>query len=161
MLRLHGANSALVDLGGDVRVVGPQPGDRPWRVGVRDPRAPDRALASVPLREGAITTSGDYERFMIVDGVRYAHILDPRTGWPVSGSRSVTVVAPLCTIAGSATTIAMLRGDDAGEWLEDLGLPHLRVDRFGKTSGSLAGSASARPQARPDGFTRARPGPSG
>lgn len=138
VLRLHGVESALVDLGGDIRVLGPRPGCEPWWVGIRDPRSPERALVSVPMREGAVTTSGDYERFMIVDGVRYAHILDPRSGWPVEGLRSVTVLAPLCIVAGSATTIAMLRGRAGGSWLDELGLPHLRVECDGRVAGPLA-----------------------
>lgn len=142
--RLLGAEGGLVDLGGDVRVIGPHPGGEPWRVGVRDPRSPDRALAVIPLHEGAITTSGDYERFMIVDGQRYSHLLDPRTGWPVRGLRSVTVVAPQCIVAGSATTIAMLMGEDGAAWLDDLGLPSLRVDEIGKLSGSLAPNPAPR-----------------
>jgi thiamine biosynthesis lipoprotein len=151
-LRLHGREAALVDLGGDIRVVGPRPGGQPWWVGIRDPRAPERALVSLPMREGAVTTSGDYERFMVVDGVRYAHILDPRTGWPVEGLRSVSVVAPLCIVAGSATTIAMLHGESGGRWLDDLGLPHLRVDREGRLAGPLAGRARATAEAADHGF---------
>jgi len=146
--RLLGAESGLVDLGGDVRVIGPQPGGEPWRVGVRDPRAPDRAMAIVPLHDGAITTSGDYERFMIVDGQRYSHLLDPRTGWPVSGLRSVTVVAPQCVVAGSATTIAMLKGTDGPAWLEELGLPSLCVDEGGKATGAFAPSSRTVPGTR-------------
>jgi len=138
VLRLHGVRSALVDLGGDIRVLGARPGNEPWWVGIRDPDSPGRALLSVPIREGAITTSGDYERFMVVDGVRYAHILDPRTGWPVEGLRSVTVLAGLCVVAGSTTTIAMLRGRAGGDWLDGLGLPHLRVDGDGRVAGPLA-----------------------
>ncbi len=138
--RLLGAESGLVDLGGDIRVIGPRPGGLPWRVGIRDPRAPECALASVSLHGGAITTSGDYERFMVVDGERYAHLLDPRTGWPVRGLRSATVVAPQCVIAGSATTIAMLKGEQGTAWLDDLGLPSLRVDEHGAITGDLAPS---------------------
>ncbi len=135
---LLGAESGFVDLGGDIRVIGPQPGNRPWRIGIRDPRAPERALAGVSLSEGAVTTSGDYERFMTVDGQRYSHLLDPRTGWPVEGLRSATVVAPQCVVAGSATTIAMLKGRDGAAWLDELGLPSLRVDEHGRLSGSLS-----------------------
>ncbi len=135
---LLGAESGFVDLGGDIRVIGPQPGGRPWRIGVRDPRSPERAIVAVSLVEGAITTSGDYERFMTVEGRRYSHLLDPRTGWPVSGLRSVTVVAPHCVVAGSATTIAMLKGARGGAWLDELGLPSLRVDEHGRLSGALS-----------------------
>ncbi len=141
--RLLGAESGLVDLGGDIRVIGPRPNGEPWRVGIRDPRAPERAIAAVALFDGGITTSGDYERFMMVDGRRYAHLLDPRTGWPVEGLRSATVVAPKCVIAGSATTIALLKGDAGADWLDALGLPNLRVDERGVVSGELARPVAA------------------
>ena len=81
---------------------------------------------------GAIATSGDYERFIEVDGVRHCHILDPRTGLSARGLQSVTVQAQSCLIAGSATTIAMLKGREAGlAWLEELGLAHLAVTEDG------------------------------
>jgi thiamine biosynthesis lipoprotein ApbE len=85
--REHRIEHGLVELGGDIRVIGPHPDGTPWRVGVRHPRDPSRPLAAVDLLSGAIASSGDYERFMIVDGRRYAHILDARTGWPVEDSR--------------------------------------------------------------------------
>ncbi len=137
LLREAGVSAGLVDLGGDVCVVGPHPDGRPWQVGIRDPRAPERAMASLPLSHGALATSGDYERFMVVDGVRYCHLLDPRKGWPVSGLAGVSVVAPQCLVAGSATTIAMLKGRQGPAWLEQLGLPHLWVTPAGKRGGSL------------------------
>jgi thiamine biosynthesis lipoprotein len=92
----------------------------------------------MPVHAGAVATSGDYERFMEVDGVRHCHILDPRTGRSARGFQSVTVHAPSCLVAGSASTIAMLLGRDEGlAWLEGLGLPYfvvledgLIVDRF-------------------------------
>jgi hypothetical protein len=111
----------MVDLGGDL-VIGPHPDGKPWIVGIRDPRAPQGAMASVRLAACAIATSGDYERCMIVDGVRYTHVLDPRTGWPVTGMRSVSVVADRCLVAGTATTVAMLKGACEGaRWLDELG----------------------------------------
>jgi thiamine biosynthesis lipoprotein len=124
----HGARSALVNLAGDLAIVGAQPDGSPWRVGVRHPRKADKAIASIPVASGAIATSGDYERFIVVDGVRHCHILDPRTGRSARGFQSVTVHAPACLVAGSATTIAMLKGRDAGlAWLDGLGLPYLAV----------------------------------
>jgi thiamine biosynthesis lipoprotein len=77
-----GARHGFVDLGGDIRVIGPQPDGLPWRIGIRDPREADRLVAEIALPNGALATSGDYERFIEVDGRRYCHILDPRTGWP-------------------------------------------------------------------------------
>jgi thiamine biosynthesis lipoprotein len=132
LLRAQGCASGLVDLGGDLAVVGPHPDGAPWIVGIRDARHPDRAALSVPLYAGGVATSGDYERCMVVDGVRYGHILDPRTGWPIAGLASVTVFAARCLIAGSATTIALLQGENARAWLDALGLPHARQAHGGE-----------------------------
>jgi thiamine biosynthesis lipoprotein len=133
-----GIRHALVDLGGDLRVVGPHPDGTPWRVGIRNPRDLEHALGVLPMSGGAIASSGDYERFMVIGGRRYSHILDPRTGWPVQGFAGVSVVASHCLLAGSASTVAMLKGVRAGaDWLDELGLPNLRVDECGRLSGSL------------------------
>lgn len=133
-----GVRHGLVDLGGDLRVIGPHPDGAPWRVGIRDPRNPQRALGVLSLSHGAIASSGDYERFMVVDGRRYSHLLDARTGWPVESFAGVSVVASHCLLAGSASTIAMLMGERAGaRWLDGLGLPNLRVGAAGTISGSL------------------------
>lgn len=125
--REHGIAHGLVDLGGDIRVIGPHPDGAPWRVGIRHPRDPARALAAIDLLEGGIASSGDYERYLIVDGRRYAHVLDPRSGWPVQGLAAVSVIAPSCLIAGTASTIAMLHGVEGVGWLRELGLRHLVV----------------------------------
>jgi thiamine biosynthesis lipoprotein len=92
-----GARHGLVNLGGDVRIVGPQPDGAPWTVGVQDPRADAGiAIASLALVGGAMASSGDYERYFEHEGRRYCHLLDPRTGWPVAHWRSMSVVAPVC-----------------------------------------------------------------
>ena len=123
-----GIASALVNLAGDITILGPQPGGSPWRVGIRHPRREGALLATLPVASGAIATSGDYERFIEVDGVRHCHILDPRTGRSARGFQSVTVHAPSCLVAGSATTIAMLKGRDEGlAWLRALGFAHFCV----------------------------------
>jgi thiamine biosynthesis lipoprotein len=137
LCRQHGIRCGLVDLGGDVSIVGPHPSGLGWRVGVRDPRQPEQALGCVPLNRGGIATSGDYQRFMEVDGCRYSHLLDPRTGWPVRGLASVSVVASHCLVAGTASTIAMLKGQGGARWLDESKLPNLRVDAQGRISGSL------------------------
>jgi thiamine biosynthesis lipoprotein len=144
MCRQLGIRSGLVDLGGDLAVVGPHPDGSPWRVGIRDPHHPERAIAVVALAAGAIATSGDYERCMLVNGRRYGHVLDPRSGWPVEGLTSATVSAPHCLVAGTASTVALLKGEHGAAWLDGLGLPHLRVDREGDASGSLARGAAPR-----------------
>jgi len=125
-LREAGAARAMVNLAGDLAILGPQPDGAPWRVGIRHPRREGALLAALPVASGAIATSGDYERFIEVDGVRHCHVLDPRTGRSARGVQSVTVHATSCLVAGSATTVAMLKGPRDGlEWLDSLGLPYL------------------------------------
>ncbi|MFI5315288.1 MAG: FAD:protein FMN transferase [Myxococcota bacterium] len=144
LCRARGIAHGMVDLGGDLRAIGPHPDGQPWIVGIRDPRAPERAMATVPLRSAGLATSGDYERCMVVDGVRYTHILDPRTGFPVRGLRSASVVAAQCLVAGTATTIALLKGARGGaRFLDGLGLPNLRMDARGRLAGSLASAGSS------------------
>ena len=128
ILLAHGASSAMVNLAGDLAITGPQPGGTPWRIGVRHPRRDEAVVATLPVASGALATSGDYERFVEVDGVRHCHVLDPRTGRPARGFQSVTVIAPSCLVAGCASTIAMLKGSDAGlRWLESLAIAHFCV----------------------------------
>jgi FAD:protein FMN transferase len=133
-----GCVHGLVELGGDIAIAGPHPDGAPWHVGIRDPRDPEKPLATVDLPAGAIATSGDYERFFEHDGVRYCHILDARTGWPAQGLSSVSVLAEQCLVAGTASTIAMLKGPrDGPAWLASLGLPYLAVDSAGAIRGTL------------------------
>jgi thiamine biosynthesis lipoprotein len=129
-----GARHGLVNLGGDVRIIGPQPDGTPWTIGVQDPRGPGgAAVAALPVPAGAMATSGDYERYFERDGRRYCHLLDPRSGWPVAHWRSVSVVAPLCVLAGACATIAMLKPVDAAiAFLQGEGLRYLGIDAAGE-----------------------------
>ncbi len=132
LCRARGLRHGLVDLGGDLSVVGPHPDGRPWLVGVRDPLGGGRAATRIAVYRGGVATSGDYERGMTVDGVRYGHLLDPRTGWPVQGPASVTVLASHCLIAGTASTVAALSGrHGARAWLGRMGLPHVGIQHDG------------------------------
>lgn len=133
-----GVAQGLVDLGGDLSVIGPRPDGSPWPIHVRDPRAPGRALAVFPLAAGGLATSGDYERGLVIDGQRLGHILNPRTGWPVRGLAGVSVVADSCLVAGSVATIAMLKGVAGPAWLEELGVRCVWVDTDGREGGSAA-----------------------
>ncbi|MCA2999188.1 MAG: FAD:protein FMN transferase [Rhodocyclaceae bacterium] len=135
VLLASGVAHGFVDLGGDVVVTGPQFSGAPWTLGIRHPRQPGTVLATVEIASGAVATSGDYERFMEIDGVRYCHILDPRSGQPTIGLQSVTVFAPSCLVAGAITTIAMLKGSHGGGWLATVltdGLRGLVVDQLGR-----------------------------
>lgn len=109
----------LVNFGGDLRVSGPRRDDEPWRIAIEAVRDGDEKPAMLELRGGALTTSGDARRFLLKDGVRYSHILDPRTGWPVRNPpHSVTIAAATCLEAGIMSTLAMLHGEEAEAFLE-------------------------------------------
>ncbi len=128
-LQQCGVRHGLVDLAGDIRILGPHPDGQAWQIGIQHPRQAG-AIAQLPLHRGAIASSGDYQRSFILAGQRYHHILDPRSGWPSRGLASVSVIADDCIIAGMASTTAMLMGPDRGlRWLEDLGLPYFAVDQ--------------------------------
>lgn len=127
--RRAGIRHGLVNLGGDVGIVGSRPDGGPWPFGIVHPLTPGSAIATVSLEDGALTTSGSYERFVEIGGRRYSHLIDPRTGWPVEGLLSVSVTAPQAVVAGSIASIALLQPPASGlEWLESCGAPYLAID---------------------------------
>ena len=126
-----GVAHGLVNLGGDIRVIGPQADGTPWPISILDPRGPGSSLETVLLTRGALATSGDYRRCLSLNGRRLGHILSPLTGWPVGGLSSVSVVADSCLVAGSVATIALLMGESGPAWLAGLGLRSLWVDSQG------------------------------
>ena len=134
----HGLQHGLVDLGGDIKIIGPHADGRPWSVGIRHPRKEGQLMASINVSRGGIASSGDYERCIILNGKRYSHVLNPKTGWPVRGLASITVVAEQCVIAGSVTTISMLKEKQGKRWIKGLGLAYLWMDQRGKMGGTLA-----------------------
>jgi len=137
LCREAGVRHGVVNLGGDIKVIGPRADGSPWRVGIRHPRQKEALIDTILLSEGALASSGDYERCIMIEGVRYGHVLNPKTGWPVRYLSSVSVVGDFCVVAGSASTIAMLMEDKGPAWLDAMGLPHLWVDVHGVTGGSL------------------------
>lgn len=137
----HNVQHGLVDLGGDIKIIGPHPDGRPWSVGIRHPRKKGQLMARINVFQGGIASSGDYERCIILNGKRYSHILDPKTGWPVQGLASITVVAKQCVIAGSVSTITMLKQKQGKQWIKDLGLSYLWMDKKGKLGGTLKNKA--------------------
>jgi thiamine biosynthesis lipoprotein len=109
----------LINFGGDLLALGPAAGGRPWRVGIERVDVIESSDCEIELTIGAIATSGDSRRFLLKDGQRYGHVLDPRTGWPVQGApRSVTVAAPTCSQAGMLATFALLQGSQAENFLQ-------------------------------------------
>lgn len=128
LCKARGIKHGLVNMGGDIHVIGPRPDGSAWNIGIQNPDNPDEVITTVKLSHGGLASSGDYQRCMTVDGKRYGHVLNPKTGWPVPGLRAVSVIAPQCLIAGSTTTIAMLKGDAGKAWLDETGLPYVWID---------------------------------
>lgn len=109
---------ALTNFGGDLRATGPRADGSPWQVGVEKVCDHDQQ-AVLSIHRGAIATSGDARRYVLRNGKRYGHILDPKTGWPVKdAARSITVIDETCTQAGLLATLAMLKGEGAEAFLE-------------------------------------------
>lgn len=142
LLRAEGINNAIINAGGDIKVIG-QRAQRAWRIGIRHPRPHDGStmLASLNVHDGeAIFTSGDYERFFIHDGVRYHHIIDPRTGYPAQGSQSATVLHSSAERADAAATALFVAGPtDAASVMQNMGVEAwLLVDANGDIHASDA-----------------------
>jgi len=113
MLKQRGITNAMVMAGGDTRLLGDRRG-RPWNVGVRNPRQKGAVAIVLPLADTAISTSGDYERYFEEDGVRYHHIINPKTGKSATGVRSVTVLAADATTTEGLTKSVFVKGPEAG-----------------------------------------------
>jgi FAD:protein FMN transferase len=135
--REQGVKHGMINLGGDIHIIGPHPDGSPWLVAIRNINKEESPLQMLKLSSGALASSGDYERCITLDGVRYGHILNPRTGWPVKCMAAVSVVSDLCVVAGSAATIGMLKQEQGKSWLAEFGLPYLWLDVDGKSGGSL------------------------
>ncbi len=135
VLRAHGIRSAILTAGGDTALLG-RDGDHLWRIGIRHPRATERTIAWFDAADTTVHTSGDYERFLMVKGRRYGHILDPSTGWPASRARSVTVVAKDGTLGDALATGIFVMGPEQGIRLASSlpGIEALIVDSKGNVT---------------------------
>jgi len=133
LLRSRGVAHALVMAGGDSRVLGDKRG-RPWVIGIQDPRRKDEMVARIPLVDAAISTSGDYERYFEAGGVRYHHILDPKTGTSPSGVRSVTIIGPDATTTEGVSKSVFVKGAEQGvRFVESLpGIDAVIIDGHGR-----------------------------
>ncbi len=109
-----GIKNFILKAGGDMRVQGEAGRGRPWTIGIRHPRKKDAIIASLPLKDISISTSGDYEHFFRKDGVLYHHIIDPRTGFPARGCRSVTIIGPDTMTTDALSTAVFVMGPDKG-----------------------------------------------
>ncbi len=112
VLKDRGVESGLVDIGGDILALGSKAQGSKWRIGVKDPRRGSSVRAVIELSDQFILTSGDYERFFVHNGTRYHHILDPKTGYPAKGVRSVTIVTtdPMMTTSAGVFVMGISRG---------------------------------------------------
>jgi len=108
---------AIVNAGGDISVIGGRPDGTPWRVGVQNPNDPSQISWVIPLQNNSVVTSGDYQRFFIQDGESWHHILDPRTGYPARGLKSVTIVASSAGRADALSTAVFVLGWEKGREL--------------------------------------------
>ncbi|OVE78153.1 thiamine biosynthesis protein ApbE [bacterium F11] len=123
LLRSRANIGLLVNFGGDIAVGGKRDSNQPWTIGVEDVNKSRQATKIIQVKNGALATSGDTKKFLFMNGRRYGHILDPRTGWPVlDPPRSVTVAANTCTEAGLLSTLAILHGQKAEVFLEGSGV---------------------------------------
>ena len=104
VLRAAGAEGYVLNIGGNIRIIGSKPDGGSWTTGIKDPQDPERYAAKVALADTSCVTSGNYERFFTVDGVRYHHIIDPETGMPADYFASVTVITPDSGLADALST---------------------------------------------------------
>jgi len=119
LLKNKGITSGIVELGGDIKVIGARPNGQGWPVAIRNPLEQDKQSLQLTITQGALASSGDYERFQLIDGVRYSHILNPKTGMPTTGLRAVSILSEHCVVAGSIATLAMLKGTKGLNWLQE------------------------------------------
>jgi thiamine biosynthesis lipoprotein len=120
-IKREGAEAALVDAGGDIYALGFRPEGNAWRIKIQDPAGGESGLGVLELSNKAVVTSGNYQRFFEIEGKRYSHIIDPRSGWPAEGVASVTVIAPEATLAdGWATGLSVLGETEGLKLVESL-----------------------------------------
>jgi thiamine biosynthesis lipoprotein len=152
-LKRSGVNSGLVSVAGDIKAFGLKPDGKPWKIGIRNPRIPlnppipplprggksskggfsDDVMATIELRDMAISTSGDYERCFILDGKRYHHLLSPKTGYPAEGCQSVSVITKECAFTDAFATGIFILGPEKGlKVLEKMGFDGIIVDSQGE-----------------------------
>jgi thiamine biosynthesis lipoprotein len=114
LLKEKGVQSGIVNAAGDLTTWGTQPNGKPWTIGIADPEAARHAFSSFNITDIAVATSGNYEKFVVIDGKKYSHTIDPKTGLPVSGIKSVTIINQNAEIADAMATPVMIMGIKVG-----------------------------------------------
>lgn len=114
LLITQGVSSGIINASGDMNTWGKQANGQEWKIAITNPMDKTKTYGLLPIKNGAVVTSGNYEKYVVFDGKRYAHIIDPRTGFPSSGIVSVTVFAPKAELADALATSIFVMGKDAG-----------------------------------------------
>ena len=114
LLIKNGGEAGIINASGDMNTWGKQPNGQPWKVAITNPMDKNKVFALLPINQGAVVTSGNYEKFVTFKGKRYSHIIDPRTGYPSSGVISVTVFAPSAELADALATSVFVMGKETG-----------------------------------------------
>jgi len=114
MLFREGVKNGVVNASGDLTTWGTQPNGKPWTIGIADPNHKNKTFSSINISNMAVATSGDYEKFVMIKGKRYSHTINPKTGLPVSGIKSVTIIAPNAELADSLATPVTVMGVRVG-----------------------------------------------
>ncbi|MFT4155689.1 FAD:protein FMN transferase [Parafilimonas sp.] len=114
MMVAKGVQAGIINGSGDIRAWGGNPNGKPWNIGIANPFNPGNVFAIIPLHKSAVTTSGSYEKYAEIHGKRYAHIINPKTGYPVTGLMSVTVFGPGAEMCNAFSTSIMVLGKNAG-----------------------------------------------
>lgn len=114
LLRKRGVSSGIVNAAGDLTAWGAQPGGKPWTVGIADPDSTHHPFSYLNISDQAIATSGNYEKYAIINGKKYSHTIDPKTGLPVGGIKSVSIISTNAEIADAMATPVMIMGIKAG-----------------------------------------------
>jgi len=127
-----GITCGLVELGGDIAIIGTSPTIPHWPIAIQHPRKMKATLGSLTLKKGGLASSGDYQRYIDIQGQRYSHVLNPKTAFPVRGLQAVSVIADHCIVAGSLATIAMLKGKTGVTWLQEMEIKFMCCDHKGK-----------------------------
>lgn len=114
ILQQRGVQSGVVNAAGDLTVWGQQPDDRPWTIGIANPASARQPFSYLTLNNMSVATSGNYEKYVLIDGKRYSHTINPKTGLPVQGIKSVTIISPNAEIADAMATPVMIMGVSVG-----------------------------------------------
>lgn len=134
ILKRAGIDSGIVAIAGDIKTFGLKPNGNSWKVGIKDPRAEgqDDIIAALDLKDLAISTSGDYERYFMLDGKRYHHLLSPKTGYPVHTCQSASIITEEGVLADAFATGVFILGPEKGmKVIEHLGFDGLIIDKEG------------------------------